>query len=86
MNMSCDIRTWEKQLFFHISLTDIDALVPSLYQCVETRSTEVLLSQPLPHLHFNLFAISETFAAKQFLADQAGGSHYMPCPGSKADT
>jgi hypothetical protein len=35
-------------------------LVPSLYQCVETRSIEViwLLSQPLPQLRFDLFIIS----------------------------
>jgi hypothetical protein len=35
-----------------------------LYQYVETSSIEViwLLSQPFPHLHFNLFIISETFA------------------------
>jgi hypothetical protein len=44
-------------------LHNTDTLVPSLYQCVEPRSTEVLwlLSQPLPHLRFNLFN-SETFA------------------------
>jgi hypothetical protein len=49
---TCDIRTWEKHLFLDISSPNIDTLVPSLYQCVETRSTEVfrLLSQPLPHL------------------------------------
>jgi hypothetical protein len=55
----------KKYLFFDISSRNIDTLVPSLYQCVETRSIEVfwlLLSQPLPHLRFNLFVISETFA------------------------
>jgi hypothetical protein len=41
----------KKHLFLDISSTNIDTLVPSLYQCVETRSTEVFwLSQPLPHL------------------------------------
>jgi hypothetical protein len=35
---ACDIRTWEKHLFLDISSTNIDTLVPSLYQCVETRS------------------------------------------------
>jgi hypothetical protein len=61
-----DIRTWKKHLFFHISSTNIDTLVPSLYQCVETRNVEVflLLSQPLPHLRFNYFVISETFATQ----------------------
>jgi hypothetical protein len=28
----CDIRTWKKHLFFEISSTNIDTLVPSLYQ------------------------------------------------------
>jgi hypothetical protein len=54
----CDIWTWKKKhLFLDISSTNIHTLVPSLYQCVEIRSTEVfwLLSQPLPHLRFNLF-------------------------------
>jgi hypothetical protein len=59
-----DIRTWKKLLFLDISSTNIDTLVPSLYQCVETSGTELfsLLSQPLPHLRFNLFAIGKTFA------------------------
>jgi hypothetical protein len=63
---TCNIRSWKKQLFLDISSTNIDTLAPSLYQCVETRSMEVfwLLSQPLPHLRFNLFVISETFATK----------------------
>jgi hypothetical protein len=49
---TCDMRTWKKRLFLDISSTNIDTLVPSLYQCVETRSIEVfrLLSQPLPYL------------------------------------
>jgi hypothetical protein len=56
-----DIRTWKKHLFLGISSTSSDTLVPLLYQCVETRSIEVFwLSQPFPHLRFNLF-ISETF-------------------------
>jgi hypothetical protein len=38
---TCVIRTWEKHLFLYISFTNIDTPVPSLYQCVETRSTEV---------------------------------------------
>jgi hypothetical protein len=56
----------KKHFFLHISSTNIDTLVPSLYQCVETRGIEVyrLLSQPLPHLRFNLFVISETFVTK----------------------
>jgi hypothetical protein len=54
----------KRHLFFDICSTNTDTIVPSLYQCVKTRSVEVfwLLSQPLPHLHFNLFVISETFA------------------------
>jgi hypothetical protein len=49
-----------------IKKADDDTIVPSLYQCVETGSTEVfcLLSRPLPHLRFKLFVISETFATK----------------------
>jgi hypothetical protein len=56
----------KKKLFLDISSTIFDTSVPPLYQCVETRSIEVfkLLSQPLPHLRFNLFVISETFATK----------------------
>jgi hypothetical protein len=38
---TCDIRTWGKRLFLNISSTNIDTCVPSLYQCVETRSIEV---------------------------------------------
>jgi hypothetical protein len=59
----CDIRTWKNHLFLDISSTNNETLVPSLCQCVETRSIEVfwLLSQPLPPLRFNL-VISETFA------------------------
>jgi hypothetical protein len=62
---TCDIRKREK-IFLGISSSNIDTLVPSLYQCVETRSLEVywLLSQPLPYLRFNLFVISEMFAIK----------------------
>jgi hypothetical protein len=37
---TCDIRTWGK-MFLDISSTNIDTLVPPLYQCAETRSTEV---------------------------------------------
>jgi hypothetical protein len=46
---TCDIETWTKHLFLDISFTNTDTLVPSLYQCIETRSREVfwLLSQPL---------------------------------------
>jgi hypothetical protein len=63
---TCDIRNWKKHLVLDISSTNIDTLAPSLYQCVETRSVEVLrlLSPPLPQLRFNRFVISETFATK----------------------
>jgi hypothetical protein len=62
----CDIRIWKKHLFLEIFSTNIDTLVPSLYRCVETRIIQVfwLLSQPLPHLRFNVFAIGETFAPR----------------------
>jgi hypothetical protein len=42
----------EKHLFLDISSTNIDKIVASLCQCVETRSTEVfwLSSRPLPRL------------------------------------
>jgi hypothetical protein len=33
----CDIRNWTKHLYLEISSTNIDTLVPLLYQCVETR-------------------------------------------------
>jgi hypothetical protein len=60
----CDIWTWKKHLFLDISSTNIDTLVSSLCRCVETHSMESfwLLSQPLPHLLFNVFVSSETFA------------------------
>jgi hypothetical protein len=59
-------RNLEKNIYFSTYPPPTDTLVPSLYQSVETRSIEVfwLLSQPLPHLRFNLFVISETFATQ----------------------
>jgi hypothetical protein len=36
-----DIRTWKEHIFLDISSTNIGSLVPSLYECVETRSIEV---------------------------------------------
>jgi hypothetical protein len=50
----------EKKLFLDIFSTNIDTPVPSLYQCVKTRSIQVfwLLSQALPHLRFNVFTSS----------------------------
>jgi hypothetical protein len=41
---TCDIRTCEKHLYLYISSTNIDALVPSLYQCAKTRSIEVFFT------------------------------------------
>jgi hypothetical protein len=38
---TCDIRILKKHLFLDISSPNIDTLVPSLYQCVETRNVEV---------------------------------------------
>jgi hypothetical protein len=56
----------KKHLFLDISSINFDALVPSLYQCAETRSIEVfsLLSHSFPRLCFNLFVISETLATQ----------------------
>jgi hypothetical protein len=65
---TCDIQIWKKKyLFFDIS-TNINTLVPSLYQCVETHSKEVfwLLSQPLPQLRSNLLVNSETSSTEVF--------------------
>jgi hypothetical protein len=36
-----DIQSWAKHLFLGISSTDIDTLVPPLYQWVKTSSIEV---------------------------------------------
>jgi hypothetical protein len=60
----------EKNVFLEISSTTIDTIVPMLYERIETRGIEVfwLLSQPLPHLRFNLFVISETFATQLWTA------------------
>jgi hypothetical protein len=60
----CHIPTWRKHSFLDISFTNIDTLVLSLYQCVETLSIEVfrLLSQPPPHLRFDLYVTTETSA------------------------
>jgi hypothetical protein len=53
----------KRHLFLDIFSTNFDTVVPSLYQCVETRSMDFcgLLSEPHPDLRFNLFGISETF-------------------------
>jgi hypothetical protein len=50
--------------FLYMTSTNIDTLVPSVYQCVKSRSIEVfwLLFQPLLHLYFNIFGINESFA------------------------
>jgi hypothetical protein len=67
---TCDIRTWKiiisRRILHQHWYTWYTC--PIAYQCVETRSIQVevflLLSQSLPHLRFNLFVISEMFAAK----------------------
>jgi hypothetical protein len=38
---TCDTGTSKKHVFLDISSTNIDTLVPLLYQCGDTRSTEV---------------------------------------------
>jgi hypothetical protein len=60
-----------EKIFLDISSTNIDTLVPSLYQCVETRSIEVfwLLSQSLPYLvghHLRLSKVSEKISRSSF--------------------
>jgi hypothetical protein len=79
---TCDIRTWKKNVFLDIPSPNIDTHVPSLYQCVETRSKKVfwLLSQPLPHLRFNLFVATETFATLLWTALR--DKHFSAWPGN----
>jgi hypothetical protein len=63
----CDIQTWKKHLILDIYFSNIDTFVPSPSQCIETHSIEIfvwLLSQPLSHLHLNLFMLSEMFATQ----------------------
>jgi hypothetical protein len=60
---TCHIRTWRNLLFLDISSTNIDTLVPSLYQWVEPRSIEVFwvasaTSAP-PFLHLRLSNVLE---------------------------
>jgi hypothetical protein len=58
------IRSWEEHLFHDISSTNIDTLVPLLYQCVETRSMEAFFNT-VPATSappFEPLVISETFA------------------------
>jgi hypothetical protein len=53
----------KKHLFLDISSTNISTPFLPFYHCVETRSIKFwLLSEPLPHLRFKLFVISEKFA------------------------
>jgi hypothetical protein len=54
----------EKKLFLDISSTNIDTLVPSLCQCVETRSIEVLcpfvtylLTLPLTYIPRTIYSV-----------------------------
>jgi hypothetical protein len=66
---TCDIRTWKKLLFLDISSTNSDTLVPSLCLCVETRSIEVFLSQPLAYLighHLRLSNILERISGPSY--------------------
>jgi hypothetical protein len=46
-----EILTWKNIYFSTYSPPTLKTLVPLLYQCAETHSTDVsyLLSQPLPH-------------------------------------
>jgi hypothetical protein len=38
---TCDVQTWKKHLFLDTSSSNIDTLVPSLYNSVEIHSIEV---------------------------------------------
>jgi hypothetical protein len=38
---TCDIQVWEKHLFLDMSSTNIDTLVPTLYQYFEACSIDV---------------------------------------------
>jgi hypothetical protein len=67
----------------YLSSANTDTLVPSLYQCIETRSIEVSAIfaspfQPLCHQQ-------NVCHQGGFLEDQTNGSHYGPSLGSKAD-
>jgi hypothetical protein len=59
-----------ENIYFLTSSANIDALVLLLYQCFKARSIEVflLLSQPFPHLRFNLFVISKTSATNMLFS------------------
>jgi hypothetical protein len=61
---------------FTITSTNIDTLIPSLYQCIETRSIEVfwLLSQPLPHLRFIIWSFRTS--SREFLNPVINTSHH----------
>jgi hypothetical protein len=61
---TCDIRTWKKHLFLDISSTNIDTLVSSLYQCVETRSMEKSFDCCLSH--FRTSVSTSPSSAKSF--------------------
>jgi hypothetical protein len=69
-------------IFLDISSNNITTLVPSLYQCVETRSIKVFwpVSQPLPHFRFNLFVISESSATQ--LRTALRDKHFPPWTGN----
>jgi hypothetical protein len=81
------IQTWKKHLFPNVSSTNTDTLVPLLYCCIKTCSIEVflLLSQPLLHLCFNLFVISETFATKVVFSRPNRWKSVGPSLGRKVD-
>jgi hypothetical protein len=66
-----------KKVFPGISSTNIDSRVPKLYHCVKTHSIEVfwLLAQPIPHLCFNLFVISEMLATHLWTVLR--GKHFL---------
>jgi hypothetical protein len=61
---TCDIRIWnKKKLFLDISSTNIDTLVPSLYQCVETLSVEAF---DCCLRHFHTSVSNSSSSAKRF--------------------
>jgi hypothetical protein len=91
---TCDIRTWKKKHLFHdISSTNIDTLVPSLYQCVETRSTglqtvvSAISGPPFQHLRRqqNVSQVSR-FSCEPLYATNTSYRKQFFCPQKKRTT
>jgi hypothetical protein len=75
---TCDIRICKKYLFLDMSTTNINTLLPSLYQCIETCSIEIFWCC-LSHFCTSISTssvISETFAAKAEWLYTTNTSHH----------